>query len=114
MELSVVDRFASNMNVTTPRSARKRILFSGSPAVESGDESLGHMSPLSSSSPDRYSSPPPSPQWLLETPPGKCVASQSPIGPIQRQTESPKSRLCPFDLYTSLVQILPPNETQDI
>jgi len=113
MELSVVDRFASNMNVTTPKSARKRILFSGSPAVESGDESLGHMSPLSSSSPDRYSSPPPSPQWLLETPPKKCVASQSPIGPIQRQTESPKSRLCLFDLYTSSVQKLPLNKTQD-
>jgi len=96
------------MNVTTPKSARKRILFSGSPAVESGDESLGHMSPLCSSSPDRYSSPPPSPQWLLETPPRK-----SPIGPIQRQTESPKSRLGLFDLYVSSVQKLSVNKTQD-
>ena len=113
MELTVVDRFASNMNVTTPKSARKRILFSGSPAVESGDESLGHMSPLSSSSPDRYSSPPPSPQWLVESPPRKCVASQSPIGPIQRRTESPKSKLCLFDLYASSVQKLPLNKTQD-
>jgi len=101
------------MNVTTPKSARKRILFSGSPAVESGDESLGHMSPLSSSSPDRYSSPPPSPQWLSETTPRKCVASQSPIGPIQRQTESPKSRLSLFDLYVSSVQKLSLNKTQD-
>lgn len=108
MELSV----ASKMNVTTPKSARKRILFTGSPAFESGDESLGHMSPLSSS-PDRYSSPPPSPQWLSETPPRKCVASQSPIGPFQRQTESPRSRLCLFDLYASSVQKLPLNKTQD-
>jgi len=108
-----VDRCASNMNVTTPKSARKRILFSGSPTVESGDESLGHISPLSSSSPDRYSSPPPSPQWLLETPPRKCVASRSPIGPIQRQTESPKYKLDLFDLYASSVQKLSLNKTQD-
>jgi hypothetical protein len=113
MELSVVDRFANNMNVTTPKSARKRILFSGSPAVESGDESLGHMSPLSSSSPDRYSSPPPSPEWLLETPLRNSVASQSPIGPIQRQTESPKSRLRLFNFYASSVQKSPLNKTQD-
>jgi hypothetical protein len=113
MELSVVESFASKMNVTTPKSARKRILFSGSPAVESGDESLGHMSPLSSSSPDRYSSPPPSPQWLSETPPRKCVASQSSIDPVQRQTESQKSRLCLFDLYASSVQKLSLNKAQD-
>jgi hypothetical protein len=107
-----MDVFSSNMNATTPKSARKRILFSGSPTVESGDESLGHITPLSSS-PDRYSSPPPSPQWLLETPPRKCVTSQPPISPVLRQTESPKSGLCLFDLYASSLQKLPLNKTQD-
>jgi hypothetical protein len=113
MERSVVDSVSSNMNVKTPKSARKRILFSGSPADESDDETLGHMSPLSSSSPDRYSSPPPSPQWLLETPPSKRVGSQSPIGTVQRKTGSPKSRLCLFDLYGPSVQKLPLSKTQD-
>jgi hypothetical protein len=44
--------------------------------------------------------------------PRKYVASQFPIGPVQRQ--SPKSRLCLFDLYASSVQKLPLNKTQDI
>ena len=57
----------------TPKSARKRILFSKTPPEEcSSDSTLGHISPLSSS-PDRYSSPPPSPQWLTDTPPTKLI-----------------------------------------
>ena len=113
MRLSVAYTFASNMNVTTPKSARKRTLFSGRPTVESDDESLSPTSPLSSS-PDCYSSHPSSTQWNMETPPRQCVASQFPIGPVQRQTESLKSRLCLFDLYASSVQKLPLNKTKDI
>jgi hypothetical protein len=102
----------SDVNIIPPKSARKRILFTRSPSDENSDATLGHMSPLSSSSPDRYSSPPPSPQWLVETPPRKCMLNQSPLGPVQRKTESRKSpRLFCFDLHASSVQKLPPNKT---
>lgn len=113
MEPSVAETVCSGVNITPPKSARKRILFTRSPSDENSDGTLGHMSPLNSSSPDRYSSPPPSPQWLVETPPRKCVLNQSPLGPIQRKTESPKSpRIFCFGLHASSVQKLPPNKTR--
>jgi hypothetical protein len=87
MECSVEDNACNGVNVTPPKSARKRILFTRSPSNENSDDSLGHMSPLSMSSPDRYSSPPPSPQWLVETPPRKCMLNQSPLGPVHKKTE---------------------------
>ncbi|GLH06785.1 N-acetyltransferase eco [Gryllus bimaculatus] len=56
--------------VILTNSASKRSLFPSRPsASESSDEdSLGHMSPLKSSSPDRYSSPRYSPLLIEETP----------------------------------------------
>jgi len=104
---------SSGVNITPPKSARKRILFTGSPEDVDSDGTLGHMSPLSSS-PDRYSSPPPSPQWLTETPPRKGEQhwlSQSPFGPIQRKTEASKSRLFHYNFHAPSVQRLPVNET---
>lgn len=104
----------SGVVITPPKSARKRILFKRSPSDENSDGSLGHLTPLNSSSPDRYSSPPPSPQWLVETPPRKCEFSRSPLGPVQRNAESRKSpRIFCVDLHASSVQKLPPNETQE-
>jgi hypothetical protein len=41
------------------------------------------------------------------------VASQSSIRAVEGKTESPKSRLCLFDLYSTSVQKLPLNKTQD-
>lgn len=107
----------SNVNITPPKSARKRILFSRSPEDEGSDDTLGHMSPLSSSSPDRYSSPPPSPQWLLETPPRKCEQHwlrQSPFGPIKKKTETRKSpRLFRYNFHASSLQKLPLDKIQE-
>jgi hypothetical protein len=86
MERSVEDIACNGVNATPPKSARKRIVFTRSPLDENSDDTLGHMSPLSMSSPDRYSSAPPSPQWLVETPPKKCMLNQSPLGPVHRKT----------------------------
>jgi hypothetical protein len=113
MERSVVD-MCNGANVTPPKSARKRILFTRSSSDENSDDTLGHMSLLSSSSPDRYSSPPPSPQWLVETPPRKSILNQSPLGPTHKKIESRKSpRVYSFDLDATSMQKFPPNKTQD-
>lgn len=106
-----------DVTITPLKSARKRILFSGSPEDVGSDGTLGHMSPLSSSSPDRYSSPPPSPQWLLETPPRKCQKHsprESPFGPIKKTETRRSPRLFHYDFHASQLQKLPPvDETQE-
>jgi hypothetical protein len=91
------------MNVTTPKRTLEMI-FSERHPVESDDESSWPTSCLSSSSSDGYISPS-STEWNLESP--------FPIGPVQRQTGSSKSRLCTFGLCASSVQKLPLNKIQD-
>ncbi|KAJ9593209.1 hypothetical protein L9F63_015254 [Diploptera punctata] len=100
-------------NCITPKSARKRIIFSGSPTDEgNSDDTLGHMSPLmSSSSPDRYSSPPPSPQWLTES-----VADHSPCPSGRGKDRTPKSNNHKYSRVfgTSVFENLQPFKTSQI
>ncbi|KAJ4428930.1 hypothetical protein ANN_25926 [Periplaneta americana] len=93
---------------------QEEIVFTESPKDENSDSTLGHMSPLESS-PDRYSSPPPSPQWLMETPPKRNMQhwlNQSPFGPIQNKTEVRRSpRLSRYEVHTSSLAKSPQMKT---
>ncbi|XP_069676503.1 N-acetyltransferase ESCO2 [Periplaneta americana] len=114
MATSLVEEILDKVDITPPKSARKRIVFTESPKDENSDSTLGHMSPLESS-PDRYSSPPPSPQWLMETPPKRNMQhwlNQSPFGPIQNKTEVRRSpRLSRYEVHTSSLAKSPQMKT---